>query len=83
MFVVWSIQGNKQHGVNKMTYSESAEGITITKARAYKELMDHGHSKEDWLSFLLDIIADEGTVLDEEGSITHMEAGVVMTWLGY
>ena len=70
-------------GVHKMTYSESAEGITITKARAYKELMDHGHSKEDWLSFLLDIIADEGTVLDEEGNITHMEAGAVLAWLGY
>jgi len=71
------------NGVHKMTYSESAEGVMVTKARAYKELMAHGHSKEDWLSFLLDIIADKGTVLDEEGNITHIEAGSVLAWLGY
>jgi len=66
-----------------MTYYESAEGVTITKARAFKEFKAHGSDWEDFDAFLMDVIADSDTVLDDEGNIQEIPAQAVLAWLGY
>lgn len=52
-----------------MTYFESAEDLTITRARAIREVISHGCDVADFL-------ADCG-LLDE------YDAQTVLTWLGY
>ena len=54
-----------------MTYSESAKGMTISKARAYKELQSHG-LEGDWELFLEDC-----------GNSEEYKASDVLSWLGY
>ena len=54
-----------------MTYYESAEGETITKARAMVELAKHGASN-DAPQFLADM-----------GDHPTYEAQAVLAWLGY
>ena len=66
-----------------MTYLESAEGITITKSRAFKEFKDHGASHADFEEFLMDVIADPDTTLDDEGNVETLPAQSVLFWLGY
>jgi hypothetical protein len=66
-----------------MTYLDSAEGVTITKARAFQELRNHGVMQEDFEDFLMDIISYPDTKLDEEGNIVEMQARDVLFWLGY
>lgn len=56
-----------------MDYFESAEGITITKARALKELARHG---VDHPSDLAQFIADCG-------DRAEYDAQEVLGWLGY
>lgn len=56
-----------------MTYSESAEGVSITKARALQELQRHGVFRaEDIAEFLADC-----------GDREIYNAGDVLRWLGY
>ncbi len=55
-----------------MSYYESAEDCRITKARAMKELRDHGTSDEDVSRFLA-----------EKGDCPTYEAQQVLRWLGY
>lgn len=52
-----------------MTYYESAKGITVLKARAYKEVKDHG---ADWQEFVKDM-----------GDKEIYKAQEVLQWLGY
>lgn len=66
-----------------MTYYESAADMTVTKARAFKEFKAHGSNWEDFNAFLMDIIADPQTKLDDEGNIQEMSAQAVLAWLGY
>jgi hypothetical protein len=54
-----------------MTYYESAEGVTISKARAYKEFEDHGLTS-DWVEFVC-WRGDRDSYLAED----------VLGWLGY
>jgi hypothetical protein len=64
------IQSNEtQNGSTNMTYLESAKGITILKARAYKEVKDHGC---DWQEFVKDM-----------GDKESYKATHVLQWLGY
>lgn len=53
-----------------MTYSESAQGVTITKARALLELRRHGVIE------IADFFADCG-------ERDTYDAGEVLAWLGY
>lgn len=56
-----------------MTYSESAEGVLITKERAILELRKHGIFRdEDFAEFLADC-----------GDRPVYDAGDVLRWLGY
>ncbi|CAB4121825.1 hypothetical protein UFOVP16_11 [uncultured Caudovirales phage] len=56
-----------------MTYSESAKGITISRARAVQELRDHGISAQvDFDEFDL-----------EMGIHATYRADKVLRWLGY
>lgn len=66
-----------------MTYYESAADMTVTKARAFKEFKAHGSNWEDFDAFLMDVIADPQTKLDDEGNIQEMSAQAVLAWLGY
>jgi hypothetical protein len=66
-----------------MTYYESAADMTVTKARAFKEFKAHGSNWEDFNAFLMDVIADPQTKLDDEGNIQEMSAQAVLAWLGY
>ena len=66
-----------------MTYYESAADMTVTKARAFKEFKAHGSNWEDFNAFLMDIIADPQTKLDDEGNVQEMSAQAVLAWLGY
>jgi len=52
-----------------MDYYESAEGITISKERAKKEVEKHN---ANWLEFLEDV-----------GDNSIYDAQVVLAWLGY
>ena len=54
-----------------MTYYESAKGISITKARAYKEFETHG-AECDWAEFVKDM-----------GDKEAYKAQEVLQWLGY
>jgi hypothetical protein len=54
-----------------MTYYKSAIGVTITKARAYKEFETHGVTC-DWVEFVA-WAGDKETYLAED----------VLGWLGY
>jgi hypothetical protein len=58
------------------SYYESAEGETITKARAIKELRDHGQTDENIWFFLND--KDVGL-----GDRETYDAQAVLRWLGY
>lgn len=55
------------------TYSESAKGVTITKARALKELRDHGVTDSASVSDFLTDMGDHETY----------QAHAVLVWLGY
>ena len=66
-----------------MTYYESAADMTVTKARAFKEFKAHGSNWEEFNAFLMDVIADPQTKLDDEGNIQEMSAQAVLAWLGY
>jgi hypothetical protein len=57
-----------------MTYSESAEGVTITKARALREIEAHGlvRGSDDWQAFFADL-----------GDHETYSASAVLGWLGY
>ena len=52
-----------------MNYYESAEGMTISKARAKKEIAKHGSS---WDEFIAD-----------NGELEEYDAQDVLAWLGY
>ena len=54
-----------------MTYSESAKGVTISKARVLEELKRHG-VEGDWSLFLSDM-----------GDKQEYKAKAVLVWLGY
>ena len=56
-----------------MTYSESAEGIEITKARAFQELRNHGNCRDE----------DFAEFLEECGDKEIYTASDVLRWLGY
>jgi hypothetical protein len=66
-----------------MTYLDSADGVMITKQRAFAELDKHGVPSDDRESFLMDIIGYPDTVLDDEGNIQSINAQDVLFWLGY
>lgn len=66
-----------------MTYLESAEGVMITKQRAFSELDKHGVVPSERESFLMDIIGCPDTKLDSEGNIVSINAQDVLFWLGY
>lgn len=51
------------------TYYDSAEGITISPARARKEVEKHG---AEWVEFLQDV-----------GEKEYYDAQEVLNWLGY
>lgn len=53
-----------------MTYSESAQGVTITKQRAIQELKAHG-------------VVDIQEFFNDEGERDTYDAFTVLTWLGY
>jgi hypothetical protein len=55
--------------VKTTTYSESAKGVTVTKARAIRELAKHG--------------ADTSEFFAEVGERETYQAEEVMNWLGY
>ena len=54
-----------------MTYSESAQGLTITKARAYQEFKNHC-LESDWVEFVA-----------WAGDKRKYQAQDVLGWLGY
>jgi hypothetical protein len=56
-----------------MTYSESAQGITITQARALKELAKHG----------MDSPCAHKEFFEELGNHSTYKAEAVLSWLGY
>ena len=56
--------------VNKMTYSESAQGVMITKQRAIQELKAHG-------------VIDVQEFFNDEGERDTYDAFTVLSWLGY
>ena len=56
-------------GYKIMDYYESAEGYTISKERAKKEIAKHGSS---WSEFLEDV-----------GDNASYDAQEVLSWLGY
>ena len=57
----------------QMTYSDSAKGVTITKARALQELAHHGLTNP----------ADVAQFLADMGDAAHYAAHKVLRWLGY
>ena len=56
-----------------MTYSESAQGVTITKARAFVELKRHG----------VDNAETRADMMAELGDRAEYDAGEVLAFLGY
>lgn len=66
-----------------MTYFDSAEDTMITKARAWSEFKTHGSTFEDFEAFLMDVIADPATTMDDEGNIRELDAQAALAWLGY
>ena len=61
-------------GANAMTYYESAEGETISKARVKQELAKHG---------LLPGTEDYQACWDDLGDHDYYEAQKILDWLGY
>lgn len=57
--------------MNVETYYDSAEGITITRKRAFQELDKHGVA-DAWDEFIA-----------EHGKHETYDAQVVLQWLGY
>ena len=55
-----------------MTYSESAEGVTITRKRAIVELKRHGVPASEWPDFYRGV-----------GYAPTYKANAVLAWLGY
>lgn len=55
-----------------MSYFESAEGVTITKNRAFREFLKHNQTIEDWQEFTA-----------QHGEHAHYDAQTVLTFLGY
>ena len=55
-----------------MDYYESAEGMTISYARAMQELDDHGIDEQGKQEFF-----------DEVGDLVEYSAQAVLDWLGY
>jgi len=55
------------------TYSESASGVTITKARALQELARHGVDDAESIALFLAECGDRATY----------RASAVLAWLGY
>ena len=55
-----------------MTYYESAEDLTITRSRAFKELADHGLPASEYDLFLAEV-----------GDKETYDAQEVLHWLGY
>ena len=55
-----------------MTYSESAENVTISRARALAELTAHGVPACEYAEFFADL-----------GNRESYNAGDVLRWLGY
>ena len=53
-----------------MTYSESAQGLQITKQRAIAELKSHG-------------VVDVQEFFNDEGDRDIYDAFTVLQWLGY
>jgi hypothetical protein len=78
-----SLDGLNTKEGNIMTYLESADGVMITKQRAFAELTKHGTDPAEYESFLMDIIGYPDTVLDSEGNIISINAQDVLFWLGY
>lgn len=67
-----------------MTYSESAQGVTISKARAYNLVtVEHQIDKSEWHDCCMYLVGMPNTKLDEEGHIVSVDAGDVLAWLGY
>ena len=66
-----------------MTYSESAQGQMISKARALVEFKKHGMDYNDFEEYLMEVIADPDTILNEDDNIVTVNASTVMLWLGY
>ena len=66
-----------------MTYYDSAADMLITKARAWAEFKAHGSTPEDFEEFLMDVIADPSTTLDDQGNICELDAQAALAWLGY
>ena len=56
-----------------MTYSESAEGMTITLKRALQELAKHG----------MDLQCAHDEFFQDLGHHSHYKAEDVLSWLGY
>ena len=61
-------------------YYESAEDITISKARAIQELRKHGHRSKDESGIYQDSIE---SFLEDVGDLDQYNAQTVLTWLGY
>lgn len=57
-----------------MTYSESAEGVKVTRVRAIKELRDHGIIDDEIEIFLDEVKADSNGLYC---------ATELLEWLGY
>ena len=66
-----------------MTYLDSADGVMISKQRAFAELAKHGVDPSEREAFLMDIIGYPDTKLDSEGDIVSINAQDVLFWLGY
>lgn len=64
-----AISGKPDLEIDNMTYYESAEGVTISKDRAIRELLKHG--------------ADVGEFLTDMGDLQTYDAQAVLAWLGY
>ena len=61
-----------------MTYSESAEGIFVSYARAEREVLWHEHEvgSEEFTEFLV-------WFRDNKTSENKVSAGALLGWLGY
>ena len=62
------------------SYYESAEDITISKARAILELRNHGHRSKNESGIYQDSIE---SFLEDVGDLDQYDAQTVLTWLGY
>ena len=67
------LNSNQAKGIHNMTYSESAEGMTITLKRALQELAKHG----------MDLQSAHDEFFQDLGQHSHYKAEDVLSWLGY